>query len=261
MGPTDDHSRLGIPTTDNFIDLEDLMIFAMNYTVVAPAKGGPVPDTGTVLLAWTRLDARTWSLQLTDPCPALKGLRVSAALPPGSVLELQAGDLLTSQAAPFFLINADGRGLDVSLALLGTGLGLSGSGELFRVVLGQDAALAEPAVVARSVANTELDHRLVVTTDVPLPRSFRLAQNYPNPFNPQTQICFDLPEALPVHLTVYAVDGRRILTLIDEPLPAGSHRVIWDGRDARGQEVASGTYFYRIQAGRHDAVRKMILMK
>jgi len=261
VGPTDDHSRLGVPTTDNFIDLEDLMIFAMNYTVVGPVKGGPVPDTGTVLLAWARLDARTWSLQLTDPCPALKGLRVSAALPPGSVLELQAGELLTSQEAPFFLINADGRGLDVSLALLGTGLGLGGAGELFRVVLGQDVALEDLTVLARSVANTDLDHRLVVTTDVPLPRTFRLAQNFPNPFNPQTQICFDLPEVLPVRLTVLAVDGRRIATLVDEPLPAGSHRIVWDGRDARGQQVASGTYFYRIQAGRHDAVRKMILMK
>jgi len=76
------------------------------------------------------------------------------------------------------------------------------------------------------------------------PQRFNLYQNNPNPFNPMTTIRFDLPTEQPVRLTIYTVDGRRILTLVNEPRPAGRHEAIWNGRDAQGQPVASGSYFY-----------------
>jgi hypothetical protein len=94
-----------------------------------------------------------------------------------------------------------------------------------------------------------------------VPQSFKLYQSTPNPFNPMTTIRFDLPTAQSVELTIFNVDGRRIKTLVNEQMPAGSHAVIWDGRDETGQRVASGTYFYRIQAGPYGGTDRMVLVK
>ena len=88
-----------------------------------------------------------------------------------------------------------------------------------------------------------------------------LLQNRPNPFNPLTAIKFSLPRAEQVRLSVYAVDGRRVATLLDEALTAGPHEVSWNGKDHGGQQVASGTYFYRLEAGKFVQTRRMVLLK
>ncbi|HFE63649.1 MAG TPA: T9SS type A sorting domain-containing protein [Caldithrix sp.] len=101
-----------------------------------------------------------------------------------------------------------------------------------------------------------------------LPAIYRLYQNYPNPFNPSTTISFDLPEESRVMLEIYDITGRKIRVLAEGRYPAGSHRVVWDGRDSNGQAVASGVYAYRLRvfapmgkAGRHVTTRKLLLMK
>jgi FlgD Ig-like domain len=69
----------------------------------------------------------------------------------------------------------------------------------------------------------------------------------PNPFNPQTAIRFSLPRALAVTAEIYAIDGSRVVTLINgETWPAGANEVGWDGRNAGGQHVASGVYLFRL---------------
>ena len=88
--------------------------------------------------------------------------------------------------------------------------------------------------------------------------------NYPNPFNPSTQITYTLPAAAAreaVQLAVYDVAGHRVRMLVDGLQEPGTHRVTWDGTDASGMPVASGVYFYRLQAGAHTQVRQMLLMK
>ena len=95
-----------------------------------------------------------------------------------------------------------------------------------------------------------------------LPTVYALDANYPNPFNPSTNIQFALPEAGEVSLTIYDLTGRVIQTLADGRMAAGYHRVVWDGRNARGASVATGVYFYRIvTSGGFVATRKMILLK
>jgi hypothetical protein len=93
------------------------------------------------------------------------------------------------------------------------------------------------------------------------PQSFSLSQNYPNPFNPETEISYALPNACPVKLFVYNLLGQRVRTLVDEYQAAGHKSVLWDGTDEDGKQVASGVYFYRIEAGEFTDARKMILMK
>ncbi len=94
-----------------------------------------------------------------------------------------------------------------------------------------------------------------------LPRDFQLAQNYPNPFNPVTEIEFTLPVRSRARLSIYNVLGRSVRTVIDRELPAGTHRVVWDGKDDNGRWVATGVYLYRLTAGDYSSAKKMLLIK
>ncbi len=93
------------------------------------------------------------------------------------------------------------------------------------------------------------------------PGSYALYQNFPNPFNPATTIGFDLPEAGSVRLSVYDLLGREVVTLLNGDRAAGHHTVNWNARDARGQPVSSGIYFYRLEAGSNKLSQKMLLSK
>lgn len=95
----------------------------------------------------------------------------------------------------------------------------------------------------------------------PLPRQFRLYQNYPNPFNSRTLIHFDLPSSDRVTLTVFNILGQKVATLLDTDMPAGSHSVIWDGKNTSGDAVTSGLYLYRIQTSKNISTKKLVLLK
>ena len=83
----------------------------------------------------------------------------------------------------------------------------------------------------------------------------------PNPINPDCQIRYALPKDAEVNLSVYNVLGQKVKTLVEEYQAAGHKTVRWDGTDDNGDKVASGIYFYRIQAGESTDTKKMILMK
>jgi parallel beta-helix repeat protein len=91
---------------------------------------------------------------------------------------------------------------------------------------------------------------------VATPSEFFVVRNYPNPFNATTTISYQLPEASHVKIEIYDDLGRKVRTLVDEAQSAGSHDVAWNA-----SEVASGLYFYRIQADNYEVTRKMALLK
>lgn len=88
------------------------------------------------------------------------------------------------------------------------------------------------------------------------PGQFTLYQNYPNPFNPSTRIDFSIPQLGIVSLKVYDILGNEISTLAEGYKTAGTYSINFDGRG-----LASGIYYYRIQAGNYTVSKKMILMK
>ncbi len=88
-----------------------------------------------------------------------------------------------------------------------------------------------------------------------------LAQNFPNPFNPTTTISFSVKEKGRVTLRVYDVEGRLVRTLVDEVRDAGSYREVWDGTNNRGAGVASGVYFYKMEATGFTRARKMAILR
>jgi len=86
--------------------------------------------------------------------------------------------------------------------------------------------------------------------------------NYPNPFNPETTIKFDLMEAGEVELTIYNIKGQKVKQLLGEHLPAGEHKIVWDGKDYFGNSASSGVYVYKLKLnGEIEAVQKCLLLK
>jgi len=110
------------------------------------------------------------------------------------------------------------------------------------------------AVHVKASANLSTE---VASRTASLPMAFQLWPNSPNPFNPSTTIHFDLPQAGRVKLAVYNLRGELVQTLVDGEISAGAHSVRFDGRG-----LASGVYFYRMEAGGvYTMTRKMVLQK
>lgn len=94
-----------------------------------------------------------------------------------------------------------------------------------------------------------------------LPAQFRLKQNIPNPFNANTKICFDLLKPSAVKLRIYDISGSIVAQPIDDFMEAGNHSLVWNGKSDNGNTLASGVYFYSINADGIKAVKKMIMLK
>ena len=98
------------------------------------------------------------------------------------------------------------------------------------------------------------------------PKETTLLPNYPNPFNPETWIPYQLAEPADVSFSIYSADGKLIRTLDLGHQPIGiyesrSRAAYWDGKNAIGEPVASGVYFYTLTAGEFTATRKMLIRK
>ena len=96
--------------------------------------------------------------------------------------------------------------------------------------------------------------------------SFALGQNFPNPFNPETWIPYLIEENQTVTIRIYSAAGKLVRELDLGFKSAGSYisrhkAAYWDGRNLRGEEVASGIYFYELEAGKFNATKKMIILK
>ena len=102
----------------------------------------------------------------------------------------------------------------------------------------------------------EFGDPLAIEREIIVPTNYTLRQNFPNPFNPNTVIEFNLPKAANVKIEVYNLVGQKIETLLNKSMPAGYHEVEFNPRN-----LASGIYFYRIEAGEFQDVKKMILLK
>ena len=94
-----------------------------------------------------------------------------------------------------------------------------------------------------------------------IPDAIVLAQNYPNPFLPPTTISYTLTEPGDVTLKVYNIIGQEVDLLVQASQLAGEHTISWDGRDHRGQRLASGVYLYRLYVSDQIKTRTMILLE
>ncbi len=106
-----------------------------------------------------------------------------------------------------------------------------------------------------------------ITSEVSLkPAEPRLFQNTPNPFNPETWIPYQLEEGADVTIRIYNITGKLVKMLNLGHKESGFYldkdkAAYWDGRDSSGEKVASGVYFYTLQAGKFRVTRKMVIIK
>ncbi len=157
----------------------------------------------------------------------------------------------------------DGQGMYQIAGFAGGHYTIQATKVRFKSQVGE--VLYSPNAAGTQLANFTLQH---ATTSIEtseeqeaLPVKFELGANYPNPFNPSTMIHFGLPHAQEVRLAVYNVLGREVKELLNGYVEVGRHNIEWNGTDNAGKPVASGIYFYALQAGQTRLVRKMVLSK
>ena len=139
-----------------------------------------------------------------------------------------------------------------------------------QIPAGQELAITDGQIETVLTAGMEMeldsgDRELTVSLR-PLPKVTQLLQNYPNPFNPETWIPYQLNQASEVSLSVYSSEGKLVRQIDLGLKPAGNYQrteraIYWDGRNASGEPVSSGVYFYRLQAGDYSQTRKMVILK
>jgi hypothetical protein len=283
VGPTDDNSRMGIPLTDNNIDFEDLMILAMNYGRVFPTgipeEGVPDPAIGDgAVLALEPGSATSLpegvveiSLVLRDSECLAKGVSSIVTFDPSSSEFLSAAQGVPADdvGETFFFASEETPGrVRVDFAVLGPETSMPSTCTIaalrFRAATDEPVVADIEEVVLRDIWNADLPCRtsgLDEDDSDELPIAVRLGQNAPNPFNPRTVITFDLHERCDATLSVHGVDGRKVATLAEGPRAAGTHSVTWDGTDDRGEDAASGVYFYVLETGDLRLTQKMVLMR
>lgn len=94
-----------------------------------------------------------------------------------------------------------------------------------------------------------------------LPIATELMGNYPNPFNPETTIMFSTAKAEQVQIEIYNQKGQLVKSFDLLAPNKGTHSIVWNGSDQKGNAVSSGVYYYRMKSGKYSNTKKMILMK
>ncbi len=116
--------------------------------------------------------------------------------------------------------------------------------------------VTKPLTAPEGYIKFEIDNPTAVSENNFAPESFVLYQNYPNPFNPVTNLKFEIPGSGFVTLKVYDILGNEAATLVNEKKSAGSYQVTFDGSN-----LASGIYFYKLEAGNFTETKRMVLIK
>lgn len=177
-----------------------------------------------------------------------------------------ADDSTGSQIRDFALyVSADGKPFELlEEGITDTTLVFSGDfGSTYRFfTIVRDNAGNLEALKSAAETYVTLDSTVsVAESEIALPKAFELYQNYPNPFNPTTIIKYDLPVPSEVRLEIFDILGRRVRVLVDTKQNAGFHSAQWDGKTASGRSVATGVYFYRIEAKGFVKARKMLVVR
>jgi len=138
---------------------------------------------------------------------------------------------------------------------------IDGDGELELIIQGYTDNWPEQGIYKTYIFSTGVSlTNLEKTTNSVIP-NYKLEQNYPNPFNPNTTIDYKISKPSNVTINIYNVNGQLIKELINEERNSGNYSLSWNGKDTKGNKVASGTYFYQIQTGDFMQAKKMLMLK
>ena len=207
---------------------------------------------GVNLLVGDRTDVYAADVRIAYDPGVVAPVDVQATTP-GVLLAsnlLQEGLIIVASASAGGLVGPDGGILALRFRITGKPP-VESALRLQRISL-FDVTAAPVSV--RLAQRLELPRRAV-------PGSYGLSPGYPNPFNPSTELRIQLPESGDVAVNVYNLNGQVVRSLLHGHRPAGVWRVVWDGRDQKGQMVSSGVYIVGMKAGQHAVVRKVTLIR
>jgi hypothetical protein len=255
VGPTTDFSVNARPTTDDRVNFEDLIMFAINYgTVSAP---GPIADRRSAGIDQVTV-ATSGKVGVGETLTArvhllgsgrIQGLSTALAWNPRAVTPIgfEAGSMVSNANGVVFS-PAPGT---VDAALLGVrDQGLAGEGDIatvrFKVLAAIDPEIAIGSVTARDAQNQPVSLGASSGTQDALPKATLLMAPAPNPTNRVSTLAYSLAKTGRVDLSIYSVDGRKVRTLVAEVREAGFHSVSWNGTGDDGQRVGAGIYFARM---------------
>ena len=167
--------------------------------------------------------------------------------PLGIVLDAVGGKVYWTEAGSVYRANLNGENIQT-------------------VVTGLDTPSDIVLQISTNMSPAAPRNALLKSGEAPIPDESRLFANYPNPFNPETWIPYQLADPADVTLYIYSASGVLVRTLSLGSQAAGvcqdhSRAAYWDGRNAQGELVASGIYFYSLMAGDFKATRKMVIRK
>ncbi len=255
VGPTTDFSVNARPTTDDRVNFEDLIMFAINYgTVSAPGTIADRPSAGVDQLTV----ATSGSVGVGETLVArvhllgsgrIQGLSTQLSWNPRAVAPIgfEAGGMVT-KANGVVYSPAPGT---VDAALLGVrDQGLAGAGDIatvrFKVLAAIDPEIVIGSVTARDAQNQPVLLGASEGRQDALPKTTLLMAPAPNPTARVSTLAFSLAHPGRVNLAIYSVGGRKVRTLVAEDREAGFHSVSWNGTGDDGQRVGAGIYFARM---------------
>jgi hypothetical protein len=259
------------PTCDGKNSSTELDLKKLNQNL-SKAKIGlfvPTPSEGNLrrldqqgeIAVWGKLDQDVAGLQLEisyDPKeltllkPELTSLTSGLSIFYGGKEGLQKIGIVDVSGKNLI---PSGEGALVTLKARGIDLG---SIRMEKAILVDREAHKIPVEIVSEIKKSDQD---LTAGEPAIPQEFSLSANYPNPFNPETEIKYALPKDCHVKLAIYNILGEKVKVLVDEQQSAGYRRVCWDGKSDKGEEVASGVYFYRLETKEFSEVKKMMLVK
>ena len=263
---------------DGYIDVSDLSVMADHWHEGTPAQlaHGPNADARVTIQTFPGSAPDELVVEVSAAkVNNLAGYEFTLNYDPNQLTFLKAngGDLLTSRGGETPVLLSVSTAGELKLANVIAGAteetAPEGDGTIARInfrMEGKEANLKLDDICFMDVNGTK--DEIPSPTGVEglhigdlIPKVYSLNQNYPNPFNPTTQIIYGLPKDSKVELKVYNIMGQEIATLVNGWQRAGYRSVVWDGTDNGGHPVASGVYFYKLQAGEFNSIKKMVLLK
>jgi hypothetical protein len=139
--------------------------------------------------------------------------------------------------------------------------GSAAAGLRFRRTDGRESAVIVRELYVNGVSQAPLTIHMPGRETAHPPGEWALMPNYPNPFNGETRIGYRVPESGDVRLVILDLRGREVAVLKAGYHTAGTYQAVWNGKDSRGEDLASGSYFCRMRAGTFSRTRKIQLLR
>ena len=284
IGPASGSTPALTPIKDGIVNFEDLFVFTRmwNWYRTSTATGGS-GSLGKVnpVLQWQVNNSATAETGFSTELHTLDVHRLAMGhlvirYDPGSlsIAAIHPGNLLSGAdiTVAFMSEHNSSQGLvDVCFSRLSErgDIEINENGSLLQIQWKQLNVSAAPVITLaqvdlRTADNSGLAVGYVEETRLAgaaLPTQFELLQNFPNPFNNRTEVFFRTPVDSRVKIDVVNILGQPVRVLRDASCAAGSHRIVWDGKNEMGQEVVSGIYILRMESPGFSANRIMAFVK